>query len=311
MLRALLVTTALLVIWAGPVLGQDSPTATVSPAQAQLNDRAVEAVASGNWEKGARLFQASLDLGPLNITYLNLGRTLAKLGRCTEASDAYGQTLKAAKVASPSAVEVNAIVKRYQLELVDQCDGTVIVRCDPPEMEIQIDDGQAQACPEAPVVLGPGAHTIVGSVGGARVSTSVRVRGLTEATVDLRLEAPAADPVIGSSTSVAPPPQDEFNAAGWLTAGTGFALLSTALVLDVLWIQPDVSRLEDESFPNQSEFNALRDDVRGRQTTNLVILGVGAAVMATGVVLLLWNGAEEPEENAGWFLAPTGAGAHW
>ena len=88
-------------------------------------------------------------------------------------------------------------------------------------------------------------------------------------------------------------------------------MLGTALLLDLVWIQPDVDRLEADSFASQADFDALRDDIRGRQTTNLVIVGVGTAVAITGVVLLLWDADAAPDNTTRWFIAPTGVGARW
>lgn len=72
-----------------------------SDDQVKLNQSAVEAILAEDYEKAAGLLEASLELGQLNVTWLNLGRAYQKLGRCDEARKAYLSVVTAPAVDEP------------------------------------------------------------------------------------------------------------------------------------------------------------------------------------------------------------------
>lgn len=287
--------------------------AEVSPGQRQLNDEAVAAVGDGDLEKAVRLFRASLDVGELNITWLNLGRTLAKLGRCSEAVEAYDKTLVSPQVAQPSPEEVRAIIGRYRVELEGQCDGEVKIACDPVDVEIRIDDGPWGSCPTDPVTLTAGGHLIEGRLGESTVQTQVEVRGLQRGNVSVSLFV-AAGPSLPEQTAAPAEPGFAYSAWGWSTLGTGMAVLAAALVFDVVVVQSDVDALEAGDFGTQGEFDAFKKDLETEQTLNLVAFGIGGALTVSGLALLLLapDGAEEPlGDGVGLLVLPAGGGGTW
>ena len=66
-------------------LAQDEDFASLSESQLQLNEEGSEAFKKGNYDEAVRRFEASLLVGELNITYLNLGRAYFKIGDCKKA----------------------------------------------------------------------------------------------------------------------------------------------------------------------------------------------------------------------------------
>lgn len=308
MIRCLAIGLACCLMLCSTVATAEGP-ATVSPAQAQLNDEAVEAVASGDLEKAVRLFRASLDVGELNITWLNLGRTLSKLGRCGEAEEAYKKTLEAPRVAEPTPLEVDAIVARYRLEMRETCGGFMLVECSPVDMTISIDAGPDQPCPADPIELPAGRHELVGSYDGQTTTAYLDINGMETSRLALTItpvEKPAT-PVVTPTAPVAS--GGGTNWLGWTVFGLGAVVLGGATALDVLVIQPDVQRLEDRDFDNQEAFDKAKGDTGDLQTINLAAFATGGALLVSGVVILLLDIPEEAPVEA--FVTPDSGGLLW
>ena len=76
---------------------------SVEPTEGQyeLNAEGIAAFKEGQLDKAENLFRASLNLGALNITWLNLGRVLQRQGRCKGAREAFQSALTAPAVQTP------------------------------------------------------------------------------------------------------------------------------------------------------------------------------------------------------------------
>lgn len=90
--------------------------------QVKLNEAAVEAMLAEEYDKAVRLLQASLDLGELNVTYLNLGRAYQKLGECDASRKALLSVVTAPAVEQPPPRIVDAKADEYLAELDAECD---------------------------------------------------------------------------------------------------------------------------------------------------------------------------------------------
>ena len=192
---------ALVALWATPLLAQGSagPEAEAAPlepgkapgkdsgktepveyvvpteAQFELYREGAEAFVDGDYEKARQLFLASLRLGELNITYLNYGRTLFRLGECRAAGEAYARTLTAPKIASPSPAQVLLKVEEYRKEMEDACPATITVQCSEPGVQIFIDAMGPLPCAGAAVPVLPGEHSLRALVGERKIEKTVRV----------------------------------------------------------------------------------------------------------------------------------------
>jgi hypothetical protein len=89
--------------------------------QAELNTKAVEAITAKEYDKAIELLRESLEIGELNITFLNLGRAHQKLEECGSAKSAYLEALSAPQVEQPSPYLVDQKVEEYMTELEEQC----------------------------------------------------------------------------------------------------------------------------------------------------------------------------------------------
>ena len=178
-MRSFATATIAMVIVVAPALA-DAQSGIVAPTETQfkLYQEGAEAYGEGEYSKAVDLFRASLRLGELNITYLNLGRALFKLGDCEEASRAYASALTAPKIANPTPVEVLTKVEEYKKDL-GQCPATLTVQCDNPAARLWVDGTGPVPCDGAAMTVLPGPHTVE-----ARLGTQSRREDLTLAAMD-------------------------------------------------------------------------------------------------------------------------------
>lgn len=110
---------------AGPAMAQqpveEYAQSKPSEDQVKLNSAAVEAMLAEDYAKAAKLLEASIELGALNVTWLNLGRAYQKLGRCKDARKAYLSVVTSPAVADPPPKLINAKADQYLNELAEQC----------------------------------------------------------------------------------------------------------------------------------------------------------------------------------------------
>ena len=172
-----------------------------SEAQLEMNEKGVKAIVDGDFDKAARLFQASIDLGKLNITYLNLGRALQKARRCREAKQAYLNVKKDAtpKVKNPPPFEISSRAEQYLAELERTCPGEVEVTCQPEDLaddvQLFINTRGPKSCDSSPFEVPAGEVVVKGVLGEQTLEKVATVEPVELASVSLTFEQPAkADP---------------------------------------------------------------------------------------------------------------------
>ena len=143
---------------------------TLTPAQLEMNERAVEAVNRNDFATAIKLFQASIALGEANITYLNMARTYHRMGECTQAKRTYRRTRDvSAKVAAPTPSQINEALNTYESELYKDCDsGELTVVCEPGKMDLYLNDKGPVPCPSEsdPLLLKEGDYVVRGEMEG-------------------------------------------------------------------------------------------------------------------------------------------------
>ena len=301
-------------------VGQDK-VVQPSEAQLELNTKAVEAVGRGDREVAVKLFRSSLELGELNITWLNLGRTLLSMGRCEEALSALDKVATAPRVASPSPSEVAEVVARSRERAPTLCPGQLTITCADPETRVRVGEEERGACGGlgGPIDLKAGEYVVEGRLGEERESHRVTIQGLRGETVTFQLK-----PAVTEPPPPVEPPQEGLGAlqlTGLIVAGVGAGALAGGLILDLAVIGPDLDELDamQREPGREDDYNALKSDVEGRQGTAAVLLIGGGALVAAGAVLWLVgdNSAEGASEGAAadalhlWTPPGGGAGASW
>lgn len=276
----------------------------LSKKQKTLNDDAIKGMIAGEFEKAIELLNESLALGELNVTYLNLGRAYAKVGRCQEALGAYDRMAVAPRVKAPTPEALYEILMQYRGELFEQCPGEVILRCSPAEIMVSVDGGEAQACPSAKFELSAGEHSFEGIAQGRTTTQTAEVRGMSTTYVDLRVDV---SPVF---TPVQEEPSPVLAIVGWSTVGTGIVLLGVGVVMD-LSIGSDIDAFNTlmENGDLQGA-TSLQSDIASSQKVSaaLFISGTGLAALGAGLLLSELLNAETPAEvGASMGASPDGA----
>lgn len=271
-------------------LAQDAQVVELSPYQLDANDAGVKALIAEDYTGALANFQSSLRLGEANITWLNLGRTYQKMGRCKDAKDAYGKAEMASPVASPTAAEVALVLKNYRGELPDLCPTTVTVMCPSGVAQPSV-NGQTTDCAVATEVA-PG--TVVVTAEGTQPQEIELSEGeAAEITLHLvRVEAP--EPLDAPTSQVT-----TLQLVGLTTAGVGAAALVGALVYDQTVV---ASAKEDAERPG-GDVSAFEDAAN----FNKILIFGGAGLVVGGAVMYLVGG---PADNAtAVWVTPTVGGA--
>lgn len=218
-----------------------------SDAQLQMNKKAVNAVVAKNYQKAINLFQGSLELGKLNITYLNLGRAHQKAGNCREAYDAFKKAIAkdTPKLKKPTPERVKERAKRYMEELKRTCPGQLVIECSPEDMEIFIDNEGPKKCREKPYSVPPGKVVVKGEAYKQDVTTTVDIKAIEQKKIKLTIPEPDEDKqkegpkvkkervyVRGPGVRKQPPkkPKDKVTEGIWI--GLGTAVIGGAVYAD-------------------------------------------------------------------------------
>ena len=267
--------------------------------QMALNEKAIGSMIDGDYETAIEQLKQSLELGELNITYLNLGRAYAKSGRCSEALGAYDRMAVAPRVDSPTPDELYDILVQYRSELLTDCDGTVVVRCQPLDLMVSIDQGEKLVCPNAGMDLPAGEHVFEAYQGDQVVAfRKTEVVGMSSTAVDLEAAVSVVDPLAitpkNEATSV-------LTIMGWSATSLGAGLLLTAAIIDLALISPNIDEFDKAIADyDASRAKAVKSVIDAEKTANTVILVAGGVTLATGAGLLIYDlisSDEEPEEG--------------
>lgn len=282
---------------------EPEPVGTVEPtdAQLELNETAVSASLSGDHATAVELFRASLELGALNITYLNLGRAHAALDRCGEAEKAYKAARKAPPVADPPPDQIDQLVDKYLVELHEGCIGTLLLTCSPRNMEVSIDDAEPITCPEQPMELTWGAHQLIW--GPEDDPRKARVHIEPNAETELHLDHPRVE-VVEVPVETPPEPVEPAESSNWMliagasTAGAGALLLVGGLIVDTGVTGSTIDDYEAAAAEgDQGEYDSLRGDIDTLQTTSIALYATGGILVAGGATLLILHFLQdEPDE---------------
>lgn len=168
-------------------LAGDSELIEPSEGQLDLNERGVDSIAEGEFERAIRLFEASLDLGELNVTHTNLGRAYQHAGECEKAEIHFAKALDAPRATEPTPDQIKTAIAAYREEMEETCPGHLDVECSPEEIAVFIDGEGPRACTEEPHPLYPGRYEVVGEYAEHEVSETVDIAAMTTHTVELDL----------------------------------------------------------------------------------------------------------------------------
>ncbi len=133
-------------------------------------------------------------LGELNITYLNYGRTLFRLGECQAASEAYARALTAPKIAQPTPLQVLGKVEEYRNEMEDLCPATLTVVCNQAQAKFYLDAMGPLPCDGKSIPILPGEHHLRAVNGEMETEATVNIDRMEQAQIELSLPTPVVVP---------------------------------------------------------------------------------------------------------------------
>ena len=281
----------------------DKAGKSFSPEQITLNNQAVEATDAKDFAKAEQLYIANLTLGEFDLTWLNLGRTYAKQGKCLEARDAYARVPASEKVVNKGkVVDLTEIYAQYTQELEEQCNAPVTFKCETPEMVVSIDGGAAFPCDAAQsYLIEPGMHTFIGSLpngSSARVTASVTTEMIVEIELVTEKEVVEVERIVEVEENWQKKSRI-YSITGWSLLGIGAAVVIGCAIGQV-YIQSQYDRLDPH--------NAGR--LYNHYYSSFIGTGVGAALALAGAGLLIADHikygslnktATETPASAGWF----------
>lgn len=190
--------------------------------------------------------------------------------------------------------------KVAELESALQARGVqqVTIVSSPAGATLRVDD-QAVGLTPFTLELKPGRHGYQLTAAGrasAEATFDLRADRSLDVVVELEPLPPAPAPVVAASATATPPRSDEPSFVSrvgtwtWVSLGAGTLLLGGALGVELRRRQLD-SELGETP---QRDYRERYDEMSAQQTTARVLVGLGAAALATGGVLLALDASREP-----------------
>ncbi len=291
---------AAVLLTVAPSLGQDAPPRPEDEALAQsLFDAGRALMAEGDTSKACEKFEASNRIAPSAGTSLNLGKCLESSGRTASAWAAYKRAIGLARATGQTrhvsageafVAEIEPRLSRLRVEATDPPPGLTVRR------------GGAtlgSAALGVPLAVDPGPHAIEAQAPGRRpwTTTVVVEPGSAEVVVVI--------PVLAPADAVAPPPpppprddeRDTLRLAGIVVGGAGLAIVVVGAAFGAMTLADATAAEEDASLcPDRRctpAGEAAIADAEAKAWVSNVALGLGAAAMVTGGVLVVLSLADE------------------
>jgi hypothetical protein len=281
------------------------------PAAAdELFNRGKELLQAGDWVQACAKFRGSMELDPSIGTLLKIAKCHEHEGKLALALHDYRAALvmnrQKVDQTEPRRTALDEFTRNALAQLEPRVPKVHIVVAERPAGLHMSRDGQElpMAALEEELPADPGTLTIVAEAPGyeAETRTVLLTEGQTaEVRIALRASPSGAggwgsSPLPEGEASARapagpvsrPPPSSTQRVLGFASGGAGVVALGLAgwFGLQTLSKVNDSSPYCDASGRCQRPGADLRDQARGTQTISLVLLGVGAALVGTGIVLI-------------------------
>jgi len=275
-----------------PVVQEEQKTITFTSEQIMLNNRAVDASNNGNFKDAELFYKSMLRIAEFDAIWANIGSAYSRQGRCIEARRALDKAETAPSVVEIPHEFVMTKVAQYRAEVDELCTAPVVLQCLTPGMTIMIDGGDEFECNGDTMYLTPGAHAIYAhtSFGFSNIRTEAKVGTTVTVPVEvINYEELAAN---GGLT-----PEEKakrsliFKTVGWTLFGLGVGVAAGGgAVMGVSYFDYQDTLQKQKDEPSSTTYEAVsekHDDTSKKLTIAYSLLGVGGAVLATGITLLI------------------------
>lgn len=294
--RLFVISLLALVLGSRPALAAPSPAAKQEAAE--RFERGVQLFKEQAYRAAVIEFQRAHDLVPDYRLLYNLAHAKHQLQDYLGAARDYEAYLARGGDEIPS--ERRAHVEQLLAALESRV-GRIEVKVDRPGAEVYLDDAKVGVAPLPSLLLANvGRHRIAArAADGALASEYVDVAGGDIAQVALRL-GPAAGPrVAQTSATPAAKPRSTKKQVALVGMALGGAALAASVATGVLSLRAR-DRLHDQVGTlgvDQAQVGTQRDKVERLSLGTDVLIGVGAALSVTGVVLWLVSASAERREE--------------
>jgi hypothetical protein len=258
-----------------------------------------------DFESAIAAFESSLRLYPTKSALFNLANCLRAVHRYAEALDALERLKRdySAELEDPMRTAVDR-----QLEELRNLTASLVVRVDQQGAQVSVDGKIVGSAPlSEPLRLSPGAHDIevtlkgfapekltVSLVSRQQITKEVKLKKLSPPPAPPRAKPQPPHPSPTEPTPVTAPNERGTTAlvsVGWITTGTGAALLAGAAVTGswALSLDAELARAcSDGHCPESRGSDIDRLDTLAGLTN--VTLGAGLVLTAAGVTMLVLDG---------------------
>lgn len=252
----------------------------------QAIKRGLAAFARGEARAALAEYQLAQQLVPkANLPYRYAGEAQASLGNIEQAIASYEAYL-AVKPDVGDADLVRARIEQLRGKLV----GSVSISSLPSGADVFLDEDEASRG-KTPLRLERvqrGTHRVTVRLGERRASGQVEVEGGAGASVALELSAaPEATPSASAPAPPAPGGKSTWRAVGIGIGALGAAALVTGVVVDLGILPGRIDEYDAAARRRDGTAGGLRSGIERLQTAGLVSYLGGAALLGTGVVLVL------------------------
>jgi tetratricopeptide (TPR) repeat protein len=283
----------------------------------------VKAYERGRYKDAVDWFLAADRLAPSAPLSFNVARAYERLGDDSSALRWYRDYLRR-DANAPNAPSVRKIVADLAAALAKKGVQQVTVLSVPAGATVAV-DGQPSGVTPCTFDLPPGKHHLFLSYRGyADHAREIELGAAEPVDVSIALDraagadrpAPLPAPVaVAPAPATSAAPGHEAKAKGrrfgvwpWVTAGAGAVALGGALTFELMRRSAED---DAESEPTQLGFQSAIDTMENRKNTARVLLGVGGALVATGVVLWLVDAnSERPVGSVALSCSPERCGLH-
>lgn len=272
------------------------PVVEFSDEQVMLNNQAVDAAIAGDYKKAEQLFNAMLQLGEMNIIWMNVGGVYVKQGKCMEARNAFEHVFTSPKItnAAVTTEDIESRTRAQMRELETQCNAQVIFECKPEEMQLTIDSGEVFECHKNPIALTPGRHSVFAQTNYGFNTVAIDAVEQTTTTIPIEVinyEQVAVD--IGATPEEIQKQSTLYKALGYSFLGVGVAVAAGGgALLGVSYSHYNSEKEKYDANSTKDAYNKIKkleDETNTKMTVSYGLMAFGGAMAVTGIALVIYD----------------------
>jgi hypothetical protein len=215
---------------------------------------------------------------------------MLQAGYCEEARASFDLSEAAPQVVDPPPEAVAQALKVYRGRMYESCPGFLLLECRPRSLRVSIDGGPLETCSPNPIPVARGNHVVIATIGDESIQREVYVDAFDSVMVSLVIEGAEEDISVSGTDAVVAAPSlwSTYGIVGWVSAGTGGAVLLTALGVDLFVLDSSLRDLREASASGDAaRYDSVRPSVTSQQTLVQGLVISGGALVGAGIAMVL------------------------